>query len=252
MRARRTCGAQLPAPRRRAILPLRGARRRRGRRRPVLLRERNGPEGPPARGERAGVIPDARSRPGSGRLVVRLRGRDAEKRQRGGHRRGRRAARGQRDDVRERLPRAHRGRAHRAARQAARERRPVPRAEEHAGRRRRRARRAQPSSARCSAGRRRSRSAATTWSAPPRRSSSSPRRTRSSRCAAACSRSSLIDAEGVKALASLPPRDVLVAQVVGTMAAPMTGLVTVLQGTISGFVRALQQVAEQKAAAGEA
>ena len=64
--------------------------------------------------------------------------------------------------------------------------------------------------------------------------------------------SSLIDAAGVKALASLPPRDVLIAQFVGTMAAPMTGLVTVLQGTISGFVRALNQVAEQRAAAGEA
>jgi large subunit ribosomal protein L10 len=63
---------------------------------------------------------------------------------------------------------------------------------------------------------------------------------------------SFIDAEGVKALASLPPRDVLIAQVVGTMAAPMTGLVTVLQGTVSGFVRALNQVAQQKAAAGEA
>ena len=63
---------------------------------------------------------------------------------------------------------------------------------------------------------------------------------------------SLIDAEGVRALASLPPRDVLVAQVVGTMAAPLSGLVTVLQGTISGFVRALGQVAEQRAAAGEA
>jgi len=62
----------------------------------------------------------------------------------------------------------------------------------------------------------------------------------------------LIDADGVKALASLPSRDVLLAQVVGTMAAPMTGLVTVLQGTISGFVRALNQVAEQRAAAGEA
>ena len=62
----------------------------------------------------------------------------------------------------------------------------------------------------------------------------------------------VIDPDGVKALASLPPRTVLVAQVVGTMAAPMTGLVTVLQGTISGFVRALDQVAQQRAAAGEA
>jgi large subunit ribosomal protein L10 len=63
---------------------------------------------------------------------------------------------------------------------------------------------------------------------------------------------SLIDPDGVKALAGLPSRDVLIAQVVGTMAAPMTGLVTVLQGTISGFVRALDQVAQQRAAAGEA
>jgi large subunit ribosomal protein L10 len=63
---------------------------------------------------------------------------------------------------------------------------------------------------------------------------------------------SLLDADGVRLLASLPPREVLVGQVVGTMAAPLTGLVTVLQGTISGFVRALNQVAEQRAAAGEA
>jgi large subunit ribosomal protein L10 len=63
---------------------------------------------------------------------------------------------------------------------------------------------------------------------------------------------SLIDPDGVKRLAGLPSRDVLIAQVVGTMAAPMTGLVTVLQGTISGFVRALDQVAQQRAAAGEA
>lgn len=64
--------------------------------------------------------------------------------------------------------------------------------------------------------------------------------------------SSLIDPAAVKAIASLPPRDVLVAQLVGTMAAPLTGLVTVLQGTVSGFVRALGQIAEQRAAAGEA
>lgn len=63
---------------------------------------------------------------------------------------------------------------------------------------------------------------------------------------------SLIDPEAVKELAGLPSRDVLIAQLVGTMAAPMTGLVTVLQGTVGGFVRALNQVAEQRAAAGEA
>jgi large subunit ribosomal protein L10 len=62
----------------------------------------------------------------------------------------------------------------------------------------------------------------------------------------------LLDASQLRVFATLPSRDVLVAQVVGTLAAPMTGLVTVLQGTVSGFVRALNQVAEKKAAAGEA
>jgi large subunit ribosomal protein L10 len=64
--------------------------------------------------------------------------------------------------------------------------------------------------------------------------------------------SSPVDPAGIKTLASLPPRDVLIAQFVGTMAAPISGLVTVLEGTISGFVRALDQVAQQRAAAGEA
>ena len=59
----------------------------------------------------------------------------------------------------------------------------------------------------------------------------------------------VIAAAGVKMLATLPSREALIAQVVGTMAAPLTGLVTVLQGTISGFVRTLNQVAEQKGAA---
>lgn len=63
---------------------------------------------------------------------------------------------------------------------------------------------------------------------------------------------SFIDPAGVKVLASLPSRDALIARLVGTMAAPLTGLVTVLQGTVAGFVRALDQVAQQRAAAGEA
>ncbi len=62
----------------------------------------------------------------------------------------------------------------------------------------------------------------------------------------------MIDPEGVRSLSALPSRDVLLGQVVGTMAAPLTGLVTVLQGTISGFARALQQIVDQKTAAGEA
>jgi len=63
---------------------------------------------------------------------------------------------------------------------------------------------------------------------------------------------SLVDADGVRALSALPSRDVLIGQMVGTMAAPLTGLVTVLQGSISGLARALQQIVDQKTAAGEA
>jgi large subunit ribosomal protein L10 len=63
---------------------------------------------------------------------------------------------------------------------------------------------------------------------------------------------SLVDADGVRALSALPPREALIGQLVGTMAAPLSGLVTVLQGSISGLARALQQIADQKAAAGEA
>ncbi|MBM3147737.1 MAG: 50S ribosomal protein L10 [Actinobacteria bacterium] len=58
-----------------------------------------------------------------------------------------------------------------------------------------------------------------------------------------------IAAADIKALATLPPRDVLIGQVVGTMAAPISGFVTVLNATIGGLVRSLQQVADQKAAA---
>jgi large subunit ribosomal protein L10 len=59
----------------------------------------------------------------------------------------------------------------------------------------------------------------------------------------------MLDALEVRSLATLPPREVLVARVVGGIAAPLTGLVNVLQGTIGGFVRVFQQVADQKAAA---
>lgn len=59
----------------------------------------------------------------------------------------------------------------------------------------------------------------------------------------------LIGVADVRALATLPPRDVLIGQVVGTMAAPISGLVTVLNATIGGLVRSLQQIADQKAAA---
>jgi large subunit ribosomal protein L10 len=56
----------------------------------------------------------------------------------------------------------------------------------------------------------------------------------------------VLNAEQVQALADLPPREALVEQVVRTIAAPLTGLVTVLSGTIRGLVTCLDQIREQK------
>jgi len=60
----------------------------------------------------------------------------------------------------------------------------------------------------------------------------------------------LVDASQVAVLASLPPKTELLAKLVGTLAGPMRGLVTVLSGNQSGLVRVLNQVREQKEAAG--
>lgn len=57
----------------------------------------------------------------------------------------------------------------------------------------------------------------------------------------------IVSPERVKALADLPPREVLVAQVLGTMQAPITSLVYVLNANISGLARVLDQIREQKA-----
>ena len=57
---------------------------------------------------------------------------------------------------------------------------------------------------------------------------------------------SVLDASQVQAMADLPPKDVIIGQVVRTIAAPLTGLVTVLSGTMRGFVTCLDRVREQK------
>lgn len=59
----------------------------------------------------------------------------------------------------------------------------------------------------------------------------------------------VIDAGGVKALASLPPREVLVAQLLGTMQAPIAGFVRVLGGIPSNLVYALEAIRKQKESA---
>ncbi|MEI6286503.1 MAG: 50S ribosomal protein L10 [Bacillota bacterium] len=55
-----------------------------------------------------------------------------------------------------------------------------------------------------------------------------------------------IDIDGVKTLANLPSRDVLLAMVCGTLQAPIAGFVRALQGNISNLVYALNAVREQK------
>jgi len=59
----------------------------------------------------------------------------------------------------------------------------------------------------------------------------------------------VIDAQGVKALAELPSRDVLIAQVLAGMQTPIAGFVNVLQGSIRKFVYALEAVRKQKESA---
>ena len=58
----------------------------------------------------------------------------------------------------------------------------------------------------------------------------------------------MIDAEGVKNLAKLPSKEVLLAQVLGGLNAPITGFATVLNGTMKGLVVALNAIAEKKGA----
>ncbi|MDO5689963.1 MAG: 50S ribosomal protein L10 [Tissierellia bacterium] len=55
-----------------------------------------------------------------------------------------------------------------------------------------------------------------------------------------------IDPAGVKALASLPSREVLIAQVLGGFNAPIQGFASVLNGTLSKLVYALDAVREKK------
>ena len=59
----------------------------------------------------------------------------------------------------------------------------------------------------------------------------------------------VVDAEGVKAIATLPSREELIAKLLGTMLNPLTGFARVLNGPVEAFARTVQAVADQKAAA---
>lgn len=56
-----------------------------------------------------------------------------------------------------------------------------------------------------------------------------------------------LDVTQVQALAKFPSQQELRAQLVGTLQAPITGFVRTLSGNLSGLVRVLQAVADQKA-----
>ena len=59
----------------------------------------------------------------------------------------------------------------------------------------------------------------------------------------------VIDKAGVEALASLPSREVLLAKLLGSMQAPVSGVVNVLQGNIRNVVYVLDAIREQKQSA---
>lgn len=59
----------------------------------------------------------------------------------------------------------------------------------------------------------------------------------------------VIDADEVKELANLPSREVLLAKLLGTLNAPITGFVNVLAGNIRNLVYVLEAVRKQKESA---
>lgn len=59
----------------------------------------------------------------------------------------------------------------------------------------------------------------------------------------------VLDLAGVTALAELPSREELIAKVLGSMNAPITGMVMCLSGIMRGFVCALNAIKEKKESA---
>lgn len=56
----------------------------------------------------------------------------------------------------------------------------------------------------------------------------------------------IFDEAGVKQLALLPTREVLLSMVIGTIRSPINGLVNVLAGTLHNFVYVLEQIKKKK------
>jgi len=58
----------------------------------------------------------------------------------------------------------------------------------------------------------------------------------------------VLSIEEVKRLASIPPKEILISKILGSMNAPITGFVTVLNANIRGLAIALNAIAEKQAA----
>lgn len=61
-------------------------------------------------------------------------------------------------------------------------------------------------------------------------------------------RGRLLSSDDVIAMSKIPPREVLLGQVVGTVAAPMSGLVGVMKQKVASLVYCLKAIEEKKAA----
>ncbi len=61
-----------------------------------------------------------------------------------------------------------------------------------------------------------------------------------------------LDTERANQIADLPPREVLLAQMLGSMTAPITGAMNALTGNVRGFVQVLKQLSEQTEEAAQA
>jgi len=58
----------------------------------------------------------------------------------------------------------------------------------------------------------------------------------------------VIDADGIKALSRIPPKEEMYASMLGSLLSPLTGLVGILNGLISGLVYTISEIAKQKEA----
>lgn len=56
----------------------------------------------------------------------------------------------------------------------------------------------------------------------------------------------VVDAQAVKEIAKLPPKEVLLARLLGALQSPIVGLVSVLQGNVRSLALALEEVRKQK------